>query len=748
MYSFDVFDTIITRKTLTPEGVFALMQKKLLCGDNDAGIPDTVRKNYANIRSGAERMARLTWQQDGIEDITFDQVYDIISHRGDLSINQIVFLKQMERDMEYECSVGIEANIKRIHKLIEEGNKVVLISDMYFDSNMIRRLVTKADPKLEDIPIYVSSESGKSKYTGNLFWYVKDKEKCEFGDWTHIGDNPESDERRPKELGIRTELFKYEQYTPLESFLIDDLKYSAKFQLMAGCARNTRLKNHCGKEAGFGISLLGPVLYDYAEWIVDNAISTGINRLYFIARDGYTLKLIADEIIKHRKANIKTEYIYGSRLSWRLPSVTTDNWDVDKYISVSFFNYVTDIADIADAFNLTEEELKDFLRGVSGKQDHDRRTVMRYIRTEQFRDFIIDKNREKRELAIEYFKETIDVKDDDFAFVELLGTGYSQCCLAELMTDLYDKPIKTYFFLMGLLEETQKSRCICYLPGRRSWYVCLEGLNRAPHGQTTGYRKDGKSVVPELDTVEDKLFADHNIDSYLTGVGLFASEFASYREDFGYVGDDLNVLESYMSYVEKQPDRELLDFLGDMPFGRTGRKNETSVFAPVLTTKDIIKIFLLGLGNTTGEYYKGTSLEHSVMRCNNKQMRLVDFCKKHNQDAIGYVCRKIMGINSVSQMRYPVPAKMLGKRVVIYAAGNVGKAYFDQLRYDRKHTVVLWVDKKWDELSRLGLPVMSPESLKTTDYDTLLIAVESDRIAQDIKSELIMLGVSEDKIVY
>ena len=29
LYSFDIYDTLITRKTATPEGIFALMQKQL-----------------------------------------------------------------------------------------------------------------------------------------------------------------------------------------------------------------------------------------------------------------------------------------------------------------------------------------------------------------------------------------------------------------------------------------------------------------------------------------------------------------------------------------------------------------------------------------------------------------------------------------------------------------------------------------------------------------------------------------------
>ena len=107
-----------------------------------------------------------------------------------------------------------------------------------------------------------------------------------------------------------------------------------------------------------------------------------------------------------------------------------------------------------------------------------------------------------------------------------------------------------------------------------------------------------------------------------------------------------------------------------------------------------------------------------------------------------------MGVNNASNTRYPVPIALLGRRVAIYAAGNVGKTYYDQLKFDRKHSVVLWVDRNWEELSRLGIPVKGMDNLKTTEYDTLLIAIESDKIALEIKKELMAFGVSEEKIVY
>ena len=62
-----------------------------------------------------------------------------------------------------------------------------------------------------------------------------------------------------------------------------------------------------------GLTLCGPILYDYVKWLLNICINNGIRRLYFISRDGYVLKKIADIIIESREMDIQTHYLYASR---------------------------------------------------------------------------------------------------------------------------------------------------------------------------------------------------------------------------------------------------------------------------------------------------------------------------------------------------------------------------------------------------------------------------------------------------
>ena len=59
-----------------------------------------------------------------------------------------------------------------------------------------------------------------------------------------------------------------------------------------------------------------------------------IHKVKLIARDGYIPKLITDIVIQKRGLDIKTKYLYGSRLAWRIP--TENNYETFKKLNHNF----------------------------------------------------------------------------------------------------------------------------------------------------------------------------------------------------------------------------------------------------------------------------------------------------------------------------------------------------------------------------------------------------------------------------
>ena len=63
---------------------------------------------------------------------------------------------------------------------------------------------------IESVPVYVSSEFGLTKRSGNLFKKVLEEEKIEkTGSVLHIGDNLISDYIMPKHAGMKSFLYKH-----------------------------------------------------------------------------------------------------------------------------------------------------------------------------------------------------------------------------------------------------------------------------------------------------------------------------------------------------------------------------------------------------------------------------------------------------------------------------------------------------------------------------------------------------------
>ena len=73
LYSFDIFDTLISRRVGIPTGIFALIQEKI---QSDSALPQKLRDNFYNIRIDAERFVRDTANKSGRSiDILFEEIY-------------------------------------------------------------------------------------------------------------------------------------------------------------------------------------------------------------------------------------------------------------------------------------------------------------------------------------------------------------------------------------------------------------------------------------------------------------------------------------------------------------------------------------------------------------------------------------------------------------------------------------------------------------------------------------------------
>ena len=89
---------------------------------------------------------------------------------------------------------------------------------------------------------------------------------------------------------------------------------------------------------------------------------------------------------------------------------------------------------------------------------------------------------------------------------------------------------------------------------------------------------------------------------------------------------------------------------------------------------------------------------------------------------------------------------LFGKKLVLYGAGCVGQDYYVQIQKYVQCNLMAWVDQGYKGICFDYAEVTDPEKLSNIDFDIILIAVERESVAEEIRSELMLRGIAESRI--
>ena len=145
--SFDIFDTLLLRPYYEPHDVFRHLERL-----NDA-------PGFYESRKNAEAVARQVYSEK--EDICFSQIYEFIE-------DKYKSLKEKELDLESKILFQNQFMKEIYDYCLEKGKKVIIVSDMYLSKDFLEN-VLKRNGYTGFEKLFVSSEFGKMKYSGNLF---------------------------------------------------------------------------------------------------------------------------------------------------------------------------------------------------------------------------------------------------------------------------------------------------------------------------------------------------------------------------------------------------------------------------------------------------------------------------------------------------------------------------------------------------------------------------------------------------
>jgi len=356
--SFDIFDTLIERRSGKPETVFALL-------DADARRRGFKGPDFVEARKAAEARAR---QIAGVREVTIAEIYDELFQASGLSIADCRALSQAECDYEVQL-----CEVKFVGKMLFEtalsaNFRIFLLSDIYLDKKVVQKILEKAEISgFEEL--FVSSQLGASKHYGGLYKLLLEHTRLTPDQVIHIGDNDYSDGAVPRGMGIRTlHMAKSDAMTASPTLAT---WFAESPATPAGCwkaivggellyresqAYGNGMSSSAARTANYiGAQILGPPLLAFAQFIARRATLMGYDALHFASRDGFYLKEAYDLLRANDPGLPCSSYFLASRRVCRAAGIATIE-DIMQVADVD--HYPMKVGDFLTArFLLTGEDL-------------------------------------------------------------------------------------------------------------------------------------------------------------------------------------------------------------------------------------------------------------------------------------------------------------------------------------------------------------------------------------------------------
>jgi len=322
--SVDIFDTALIRNVFRPIDVFLHMQ------DQAREIVGDPNMDFVGLRRKAEAEAREeNYRNSGREDIELATIYDRLCDMQGTAAESKEKLIELEMAAErHFCQANPE--IQELCRAAKgRGKRVVFTSDMYLPRDFVIELLQ--DNGYEPDDLLISSEAGKTKHSGGLFDVFQAEYGCSPDRVLHIGDNLNSDSVQAQSKGFND--LHYDAAMQGGTFvgqsrLARSEDYSLADSIFAGLAKRRRFSQGNADRYSVdlfervGYELIGPIYLSFVAWVAQRAMDKKVEKLFFLARDGYHLKRVFELIKERYDLPIDAEYMLSSRRLINFPRIS------------------------------------------------------------------------------------------------------------------------------------------------------------------------------------------------------------------------------------------------------------------------------------------------------------------------------------------------------------------------------------------------------------------------------------------
>lgn len=296
-WSFDVFDTFLVRACTTPDGVFERTYE--LSGISE--LCPNVSVSFVQHRIQAEARARRTAKDErGVSEVHIDEIYSYFPFRlFGLERCNLSDLVAAEFDAELELCRANPDMLQQYLDMSQLGHRVGFISDTYWNSDQLARLLRACRPGLSWDFLYASCDHGSSKSEALFAKYLAEQNVDAAASF-HVGDNERADIRGARRHGIRPRYYpqaspqlasKLQRETALYELLCQG--WPARLDHGSRTLRRMVASRSAEKSQAFqlGLTVLGPVMTAFDTFIAarHDALEGPGRRVAvgFLGRDGF-----------------------------------------------------------------------------------------------------------------------------------------------------------------------------------------------------------------------------------------------------------------------------------------------------------------------------------------------------------------------------------------------------------------------------------------------------------------------------
>ena len=357
-----------------------------------------------------------------------------------------------------------------------------------------------------------------------------------------------------------------------------------------------------------------PVITEFVEWVLGEAMKDGKKRLYFLARDGYMMYLLAKEFAEMRCLDLDIRYLKVSRLAIRRAEYYFLGWEALDTLCACGMD--VSFEKIMKRANLTEEEALYIARMTGYEENY--KTVLNggqiyrlkseLSRIDPLFAYMQRHSEDHYETTVSYLRQEGLFQDISYALVDSGWVGTLQLSLQRVLEHETGRGIRLQGYYFGIYERpkgTAKGQYKAFYFRERhihkkiSFSNCLfEAVFSSPEGMTCGYGTSGQKAakLPGQTGADDRKYEaieTENKNPNAEVVKHFTELLMQYVSYYGAAGNDADLSDDAAAGNEENH-KKRIRFVECLlkPMMGSPTRLEAEAFGELLFCDDVLELQL------------------------------------------------------------------------------------------------------------------------------------------------------------